>query len=212
MKNIKRYLSAFLCALMLIAATGCTASQTESPVSTESQTSSKQAEQSTTLRFYLVRHGQTYTNIKEMSIASAGSAPLTEKGRSYAYYAGMGLAAQDVSFLAAYCSPLNRTYETAQFILAGLGVDMPITVEENVRDVNWGVMEAAYPEEYIETYGHENDDYLYFLGGANDADYVAVAEGTETTYEFNQRFEEGLRNIASQHQGESGNILVAAHL
>lgn len=214
MKDFKRILSAALCFLMLITTTACTSPSetgTQDTTGGESVTDSTSTSESTHLRFYLVRHGQTYTNIKEMSIASAGSAPLTDKGRAYAYYAGMGLAQENTDFLATYCSPLNRTHETAEYVLAGLGVDMPITVENNVRDINWGVMEAAYPEEYEEQYGYEGNDYNYYLGTADDADFVSPVEGAETTYEFAERFEEGLRNIASQHEGESGNILVAAH-
>lgn len=211
MKDFKRILSATLCFILLITATACSSPNETSPDDTTSGESITETSDSTHLRFYLVRHGQTYTNIKEMSIASAGSAPLTDKGRAYAYYAGMGLAQENTEFLATYCSPLNRTHETAEYLLAGLGVDMPITVENNVRDINWGVMEAAYPEEYVEQYGYEGNDYNYYLGTADDADFVSPVEGAETTYEFAERFEEGLRNIASQHEGESGNILVAAH-
>lgn len=198
MKDMKRFLSVFLCALMLIGATSCTASQPESSV-TESQTSSEQSEQSTTLRFYLVRHGQTYTNMKELSIASVGSAPLTEKGRSYAYYAGLGLKEENTEFMAAYCSPLNRTYETATYILAGMGVDMNITVEPNVIDVNAGEMEATYPEAYVDCFGREVSDFSYFFGTIDEPDYVSPIEGAETTYELAERFEQGLRNIAAKH-------------
>ncbi|MFT3876037.1 MAG: histidine phosphatase family protein [Propioniciclava sp.] len=201
MRILKSAWSAILCVLVLVFATACTPPAPNEP----------SAGDATDLRFYLVRHGQTYTNIKEMSIASAGSAPLTEKGRAFAYYAGLGLAQEKVEFLATYSSPLNRTHETAEYLLAGLGVQMPITVEENVRDINWGVMEAAYPEEYPERYGHEGNDYNYFLGKVDQKDFVSPVEGAETTYQFAQRYEEGLKNIASQHQGKKGNILVASH-
>lgn len=168
-------------------------------------------EQSTSLRFYLVRHGQTYTNAKDVSIASAGSAPLTDKGRIDAFYAGMGIAEEGTEFLATYCSPLNRTRETAEYLLAGLGVDMPITVEPNVKDINRGVSEAFHPEEFVEHYGVDGEDFVYYMGLADDATFEVPVEGAESTCEFVQRFESGLQNIVAQHEGETGNILVAAH-
>lgn len=219
MKYLKSILLTVMCVILLFTATACnsdtsttnTAENATSVVSEDKADKVSETDSETVLRFYLVRHGQTYTNIKEMSIASAGSAPLTDQGRAYAYYVGMGLAAEDTEFLAAYCSPLNRTHETAEYILAGLGADMDITIEENVRDISWGAMEASYPEDYEELYGRDNSDYTYYFGRVDQTDFISPVEDAEPTYAFAERFEQGLLNIASQHEGETGNILVAAH-
>lgn len=210
MKKMKRLFLAFLCAAM-VAASGC--SQTAQPdTPTEDTVSSEAAQQDeTNLRLYLVRHGQTYSNVKEICIASSGSAPLTQAGRLNAYYAGQGLAQENLSFLATYCSPLNRTYETASYLLAGLGAEMPITVQDQIGDIVWGDMELGYPEDFEALTGLDPKDYANLCGNANDADFVSPVPGAETTYEFVQRFEEGLQSIVDDHKGETGNILVASH-
>lgn len=211
MKRIKSLFLAFLCFAM-IAATGCDQSTTPDTPSEDAAVSSDDSQQDeTSLRLYLVRHGQTYSNVKEICIASSGSAPLTQTGRLNAYYAGQGLAEENLSFLATYCSPLNRTYETASYLLAGLGAEMPITVQDNIGDIVWGDMELGYPEDFEALTGLDPQDYANLCGNANDADFVSPVPGAETTYEFVQRFEEGLQSIVDDHKGETGNILVASH-
>jgi len=209
MKRVKCLVLVFLCLLVSINAIAC--NQTENNASQKSENSADEQQAETNLRFYLVRHGQTYSNVKEICIASSGSAPLTQTGRLNAYYAGRGLAQENLDFLATYCSPLNRTYETAQYLLAGLDIEMPVTVESNLGDIVWGDMELAYPDDFETLTGFDPSDYANLCGNANDPDFVSPVANAETTYEFVQRFEEGLKNIAEQHEGETGNILVASH-
>lgn len=209
MKRVKCLVLVFLCLLISITAIAC--NQTDDNASQQSENSTDEKQVETNLRFYLVRHGQTYSNVKEICIASSGSAPLTQTGRLNAYYAGRGLAQENLDFLATYCSPLNRTYETAQYLLEGLDIEMPVTVESNLGDIVWGDMELAYPEDFETLTGFDPSDYANLCGNANDPDFVSPVANAETTYEFVQRFEEGLKNIVEEHEGETGNILVASH-
>jgi probable phosphoglycerate mutase len=96
-------------------------------------------EQTKTLRFYLVRHGQTYSNIKEMTIGGGGNAQLTPKGRYDASSLGLGLA--EVEFIAGYSSTLGRAYETANQILRGR--NMQVKQIDDLKDISWGDAEGG---------------------------------------------------------------------
>lgn len=158
------------------------------------------------LYFYLVRHGQTYSNIKEMTIGGGGNAQLTAKGRYDARSLGVGL--KDVNFIAAYSSTLGRAYETADNILAGR--DMSITQIADLKDISWGNAEGGRIEDLTNQYGHSGNDFEFYFGKYTDANFSSPVK-TENMYDFSKRFDSALRSIAKKHQNESGNILVVAH-
>ena len=158
------------------------------------------------LRFYLVRHGQTYSNIKEMTIGGGGNAQLTQKGRYDASSLGLGLA--DVPFVAGYSSTLGRAYETANQILRGR--NMQVTQIENLKDISWGDAEGGRIDDLTGKFGHSGNDFEFYFGKFNDPDFKSPVNA-ENMYQFSERFEGALKQIARQHQGKSGNILVTAH-
>lgn len=158
------------------------------------------------LRFYLVRHGQTYSNIKEMTIGGGGNAQLTRKGRYDASSLGLGLA--DVKFMAGYSSTLGRACETANHILRGRNI--PVTQIENLKDISWGDAEGGRIDALTDQFGHSGNDFEFYFGKFNDPDFKSPVNA-ENMYQFSERFDNALRQIAQRHQGKSGNILVTAH-
>lgn len=158
------------------------------------------------VRFYLVRHGQTWTNLRKMMIGGAGSAPLTPVGRQAAKYLGLGL--RDIPFVAAYSSPLSRAKETAA--LALLGRELPVQTEDGLRDVFWGDLEGGIPEDVVKMKESLPEDDLFPLGSLNTPEYRS-AFGGETIFEYVNRFEQTLREIGRRHQETGGNILVVSH-
>lgn len=170
------------------------------------------AKEEAPLRFYLVRHGQTYSNIKEATIGGGGNAQLTATGRKLAFSLGMGMEDEDIQFIAAYSSTLGRAHETAHWILSGAGqVDLPITERDGLKDISWGAVEGGRIADLEKKYGVDGNDFEYYFGNYFDEDYVGPVEGTESTRQFADRFEAALLEIAKEHEGESGNILVTAH-
>lgn len=159
-----------------------------------------------TVRFYLVRHGQTYTNLNKQMVGAGGSAPLTPAGRKNARFLGLGLL--DVPFAAAYSSKLARAYETAQLIL--LHRDIPVLKAEGLQDVDWGVMEGGLPQQALQIKEQYPDDPLFPLGTADTPEYRSVLGG-ETAYQFVSRLEQALHNIAKRHAREGGTILIVSH-
>lgn len=166
----------------------------------------KTGEHDGVLRFYLVRHGQTLSNVKEMTIGGGGNAELTRKGRYDASSLGLGLS--EVPFIAAYSSTLGRAYQTANLILRGR--DINVVKIDDLKDISWGDAEGGRIHDLTAQFGHSGDDFPYYFGSFNDPDFVSPVHA-ENMAAFSQRFEGALRAIARQHKGQSGNILVAAH-
>lgn len=164
------------------------------------------AEQAKTLRFYLVRHGQTYSNIKEMTIGGGGNAQLTPKGRYDASSLGLGLA--EIEFIAGYSSTLGRAYETANQILRGRGIQ--VKQIEGLKDISWGDAEGGRIDDLTEKFGHSGNDFAFYFGTYNDTGFKSPVNA-ENMSQFSTRFEAALRQIAAQHPDKNGNILVTAH-
>lgn len=158
------------------------------------------------ITFYLVRHGQTYTNLRKMVIGGGGSAPLTPVGRQDAKYLGIGLT--DVPFVAAYASPLERAQETAQLILGKRTV--VLKTAEGLRDVRWGDFEGGLPEDLLNSAMIHKDDPLFPLGGLDTPDYQPP-HNVESAYTFCRRLKQELHEIALRHSDTGGNILAVTH-
>ncbi|CAI1530145.1 Alpha-ribazole phosphatase [Serratia fonticola] len=163
-------------------------------------------EQTKTLRFYLVRHGQTYSNIKEMTIGGGGNAQLTPKGRYDASSLGLGLA--EVEFIAGYSSTLGRAYETANQILRGR--NLQVKQIDALKDISWGDAEGGRIDELTDKFGHSGNDFTFYFGAYNDPAFKSPVNA-ENMADFSARFEDALRLIAAQHPDQNGNILVTAH-
>lgn len=90
---------------------------------------------------YLVRHGENVANLTKEFSHRAVDYSLTDKGRAQ--------AAQTADFFrghaidAVYSSPLRRARETAEAIAAVVG--KPVTVVEDFREINVGVLEGQAP-------------------------------------------------------------------
>lgn len=176
------------------------------PLKAMSTLNNADAPQDSALKFYLVRHGQTLSNIKEMTVGGGGNAQLTQKGRYDASSLGLGLSS--VNFIAAYSSTQGRAYETASQILRRR--NLPVTQIENLKDISWGDAEGGRIHALTDKFSHSGNDFDFYFGHYNDPKFVSPVHA-ENMYNFSQRFEGALREIAQQHSSQSGNILVVAH-
>lgn len=156
--------------------------------------------------FYLIRHGQTYTNLRELLIGGGGSAPLTPIGRSEAKL--LGFALQDVPFDAAYASPLARALETGRCILG----DRPLELHkaEGLRDISWGDLEGRRPEALAAVLGRKPHSLHEPFGDPDDAAFVP-AFGGENMYAFLKRFGAEIDRIGYRHSDAGGRVLAICH-
>src|SRR5690242_8696605 len=90
----------------------------------------------------LVRHGETDWNA-EGRLQGQTDRPLNEYGRRQARELAERLAGDGV--VAIYASDLSRAKETAEIVGGRLG--LPVVVDPDLRERNWGTWEGLTPRE-----------------------------------------------------------------
>ncbi len=93
-----------------------------------------------TLRFLLIRHGQSVANLEPRKLQSlAFHSPLTELGRLSSQQLGREPQLKNLDlFPLTLCSPSRRTKETAYHVLKELGYKGKVVLDEQLLEQNWG--------------------------------------------------------------------------
>ena len=94
------------------------------------------------MKIYLVRHGQSEGNVKNLWYGST-DLPLTELGREQARLAGQKL--REASFAACYASPLCRALDTAKLVMEGR--TEPLHIVPDLREQHMGLFEPKTVEQ-----------------------------------------------------------------
>ncbi len=149
------------------------------------------------LTFYLVRHGRTLWNEQGL-LQGFGNSDLTEQGVKGAKQTGEAL--QRIPFVAAYSSCLQRTIDTAQYILGER--DVPLFQHKGLNEQYFGSWEGL-PVEKLRSL----DEFHQMLKDA--ANYKAQSNGGETFEQLAKRAMKALQDIIQIH--EQGNILIVSH-
>lgn len=143
---------------------------------------------------YLVRHAETAWNA-EGRCQGRADAPFSEQGQ--AQLRRLAEELREVSFDAAYTSPLTRARATAESILAGRGLRAAQVAE--LAELDYGTLQgtrfAEWPAALHETWR---------------ADPWAIAfEGGESLHDVRARVTPVVQRIVGAHPGET--VLVSAH-
>lgn len=130
------------------------------------------------VRLYLIRHGQTASNLIHALDTDAPGAELTDLGREQA--AAIPAAVRDRRIDTIWCSPLVRTQQTA----APLAADRGLTpqVRDGLREVRAGALEMRSDREAVQAYldcltGWADDPSLRVEGGESFDEVVARFDG-----------------------------------
>jgi probable phosphoglycerate mutase len=150
-----------------------------------------------TTRLYLVRHGATPLTAEDR-FSGAHNVHLSEEGRVQT--AQLARRLHDDSIHAIFCSPLDRTLETASLIAKPHGLT-PLTKDE-LREISHGhweglsrtEVEEQFPEEYI---AWESDPFTF------------APEGGESGISVLARALPVIREIVATHKDK--NVLVVSH-
>jgi len=129
----------------------------------------------------LVRHGETDWNA-EGKLQGHSDRPLNDFGRRQANALADRLAGDDVA--AIYSSDLSRAKETAEILGARVGV--PVVVDPDLREKNWGNWEGLTGDERI---------HVEFEG--------------ESTKDHRERVLRAVERIAERHPGQR--VVVVTH-
>ncbi|MBD3881647.1 histidine phosphatase family protein [Phormidium tenue FACHB-886] len=156
-------------------------------------------------RVILVRHGESTFNVQRRVQGHYDQSNLTETGQAGA--AQVGEALQELSFAAAYGSPLQRARETAEIILSQLGQPPKLQLTDDLKEINlyeweglgFDEVESRFPEGFL--YWRDRPHELK-MKDANGVEFYPVIE----LYEQARRF---WQSVLPQHSNET--ILVVAH-
>jgi probable phosphoglycerate mutase len=146
---------------------------------------------------FLVRHGETTLSVEDR-FAGSTDVPLGPNGRMQAERLAARLARDRIA--AAYCSPMQRTVETASIVAHPHGLEL--IRRDGLREIDHGrweglrreEVETLYPDEYA---AWEEDPFTFApVGGESGVQVVARALPV-------------IREIVVSRPGE--NVLVVSH-
>jgi broad specificity phosphatase PhoE len=150
-----------------------------------------------TTRLYLIRHGST-TLTMEDRFSGATDVPLSDTGRHQAQRLAVRLADDHVK--AVYCSPMQRTVETAAIVGRPHGL-VPVA-RDGLREIDhghWeGMRRADVEVQFAQEYAAWEEDPFTF-----------APEGGESGLSVMARALPVIREVVRQHAGE--NIVVVSH-
>jgi len=151
----------------------------------------------TPTRVFLIRHGETELSAEDR-FAGATDVPLGATGRQQVEQLAERLARDRIC--AAYCSPLQRTAETAAILARPHGLE-PIT-RDGLREIDHGHWEGLRRAEVEERYPVEYADW--------EADpFTFAPTAGESGVQVAARALPVIRDIVVAHPGE--NVLVISH-
>lgn len=157
----------------------------------------------TPARLFLVRHGQTASNVAQ-TLGAAHDDPLDALGEAQAQAVAAHLAALDLPAPRVYASTYRRAQQTAQAIADRLGV--PLTVLEGIHEIAVGSW-SGRPYAYLRTHHHDwrhEDGTPGFPGGESlrgvAQRFLAALEGV---------MDAGVTPIVVSHGGALTAVLTA---
>jgi broad specificity phosphatase PhoE len=150
-----------------------------------------------TTRLYLVRHGATLLTAEDR-FAGATDVELSDEGRRQADTLAVRLADHPIE--AVYCSPLQRTSETAKILVAPHRL-VPRT-EEGLREIHHGHWEGLSRAEVEARFGDEysrwEEDPLTFAPNGGECGLDVMARALPV-----------IRRVVETHAGR--NVLLVSH-
>ncbi|OPJ63069.1 alpha-ribazole phosphatase [Clostridium oryzae] len=150
------------------------------------------------MNVYLVRHGQSQSNVERRYCGNYDS-NLTDIGRKQAETVRQKL--QYINFDAVFCSDRTRAKETAQIILKDKNIKIAYDVRLN--ETNFGIFENKKYDEIKKLYPEESTQWE-----RNWKNY-AIPEGESVAMSF-ERVKNFMKRLESIQQPDS-NVLVVTH-
>lgn len=166
------------------------------------------------LRIYLLRHGQTEYNTKNI-VQGWNDSPLTKQGLYQPKCTGYGL--KDTKFVKAYSGDCNRQIDTAKQFLSQNNYLCEIIPDMHFREMCYGKYQAGtYYDMLNPLYQKFNAPYEGYFGlykYMNDIEIVTALCANDETGETEGpkkawlRFKEGLDKVVSENS--DGNVLIS---
>ena len=155
------------------------------------------------MHLYLVRHGESYTNLPNFEVKDTWDTPLTERGNAQAKAAAAWIPNRLLPIQALYSSTMVRAHETAQHISKSLN-DMPIILDDRIREIGNNHMDHRPID--------KNADAKYADWWASERPFMSITPGidnAETLLHFRARIGLFLQDIVNAHIDEV--VMVVCH-
>ncbi len=146
---------------------------------------------------FLIRHGQIEANVDRRWHGSTDS-HLNALGRRQAESMAEFVTSAHPEISTVYCSPMQRTRDTAAPLAASLGVDL--IPEDRLREYGIGILEGTAYEDLDHVHG-------FFKKISVSQDYAPA--GGESPNQVCLRIVQALEHLRARHSGES--IAVVSH-
>ncbi len=150
-----------------------------------------------TTRLYLVRHGATPQTMED-KFSGAEDVHLSDEGRHQAERLAERLKSYPIA--AAYCSPLDRTVETAEILVKSHGLNL-VRVD-GLREISHGHWEGLTRREVEQRFAEEYTTW-------EQDPFTFAPKGGESGLSVLSRALPAIRDIVVQHQDQ--NVLVVSH-
>jgi len=147
--------------------------------------------------FYFLRHGETQAS-QTGGYCGVLDVDLTPEGRQMAEE--FALAYKSLPWVAAFCSPLRRSIDTAEPLCGEVDVEMQL--RDGLKEIAYGQWEGKTPQEVNRLF---HDEYVRWLA---DAGWNAPTGG-ERGVDVARRSSAVLEEIERRYP--SGNVLVVSH-
>ena len=179
---------------------------------------------SSTITFYIARHGKTLLNTLDR-VQGWCDSPLTPEGIEVAQFLGAGL--RDIRLDAVYASDLRRTRQTAEVVLSQQGqTDLPINEVYGFREACFGSFESDFNAkmwgnvalflQYVKMEDMYRDVFHGKISNKEALDVISKLDHmglAETFEQVETRSQSALREVAAKEtaDGKDKNVLVIAH-
>ncbi len=151
-----------------------------------------------------LRHAESEGNLIPIYQGKVPGTALTKRGRGQAKAAGDALAADRHGVRVVYCSPLQRTRETAENIAKATGA--LLVVDERLREVDFGEYEGKTVDFSDLTFVKARRAHKLETGKVES---IYHFPGMETWKEVHGRIESFLAEVLPRHRGE--HIAIVTH-
>ena len=161
-----------------------------------------------------MRHGQSSFNVEHRIQGRDDLSTLTATGQSQARTTGAAL--RDLTFTAAYTSPLRRAADTAQLLLAEQGQDLVATGDALLLEIDLGPWSGLLRQELHERHTDQERQWRQAperlqLQRADGQTYLPLQELMAQAQQFRQQLLERHGAAIADEQGPPQTVLVVAH-
>ena len=146
------------------------------------------------MHLYLIRHGQSYVNLKEWDGGNQDTA-LTELGHRQAAALGAWMPTEIITVDALYASTMQRAQETAAYVSQAYGV--PITNDDRLREIgNNRADHLPWPSDDL-------PEYSDYWGSERPFHSVTpTREGGESLMHFRTRIGAFIEDMLEHHRDQ----------